>query len=303
MNYLPTLGLDLAQTPLGSAPPNSFTLTTASDNLGWKDMHAAVIDEGAGSRTHRGKPVLWLWAQYSDIDVSYIVDGSETRMIVPTHRVAILGPNTPIEVDLRSQSVRTLHIAIKSELLGEVANELFNIPLCLEIDPVFGAEDPSILHKLQAVMHALGEPMQHGALQIGYLARALTAGVLAKHAKLRHRPLIVDTTSNLTKNQLQRVTEYIEENLSSNLSLDELAAIAGLSRTAFIQRFKQSFQQTPHQYLVSARVRRSRDQLAKSDLPITHIAAACGFFDHAHFSSVFKRAIGITPSAYRLKSR
>jgi AraC family transcriptional regulator len=86
------------------------------------------------------------------------------------------------------------------------------------------------------------------------------------------------------------------------VQVDPVPSTAGVGRTVFIRRFKTSLSRTPHQYLMRARVRRGQELLSTSNLPVSQVAYLCGFADHAHFTTVFKRVLGITPLAYRRQS-
>ena len=294
-------GMTLSQTPLGSVGAINFLKT--SDGLNWPHLHASLIEQGPSERGHGGVPDLWIATPLDPTDMCFNIDRGQERKIVPARAVSILAPHTPVAVTVETPNVRAFHISIAAKLLIEVAAEVFDCPDKVEIVSAIGTDDRSIALLLNAVLHTLQEPAGGAVLQIEYLARAIVADVLARHALQSVRPIAIDRGSGLSSHQLQRVLEYIEENLSQALSLDELAGAAGLGRTVFIQRFKRSLRQTPHQYVVAARTRRAQNLLAKSDLSITHIAAICGFADHAHFSTIFRRLLGVTPSTYRQESK
>jgi transcriptional regulator GlxA family with amidase domain len=102
---------------------------------------------------------------------------------------------------------------------------------------------------------------------------------------------------------LRRVREYIEANLEENISIQVLAGIAGLSMYHFARVFKQSEGVTPHDYLVKCRVRRAKELLSDTDLPMSEIALASGFSDQSHCARRFREHVGVTPSAYRWSAR
>jgi AraC-like DNA-binding protein len=102
---------------------------------------------------------------------------------------------------------------------------------------------------------------------------------------------------------LRRVREYIETNLESPLTLQELATTAGLSASHFARAFKQSEGVTPHMYLMKCRLRQAMRLLAGSDLPLSEIAVVAGFADQSHFSRQFRKHIGVTPRSYRWSTR
>lgn len=289
----------LQQTALASV--DGIKALKTSDELGWSCLHAAVIEQGPSERSHEGASNLWIATTLDAIDISFVVERGERRKQLPANAISVLAPQTPITLRIASPKVRALHVSVADSLLAEVAAELFDYPPGVEIVSDFGMEDPCLSALLKAVRRTLLDPTRHANLKIEYLARAIAADVLSKHAVQRHRPPATSHRAGLSRRQLQRVLEYIGENLSRDISLDELASVAELGRTIFIRRFKNSMKQTPYCCVMSARVRRAQDLLAKSDLPITHVAMACGFADHAHFSYVFKRLLGVTPSAYRLQ--
>ncbi|MBB3424524.1 AraC family transcriptional regulator [Rhizobium sp. BK312] len=272
-------------------------LLEESERLGWPTLHAAIVEKEPIERQHVAS-CLWIDMSLSETDCEFRFDGRKEKHKMPAGMISLLPPGMPLSTRL-SVPTRALDVSIEANLLGEVAGELFDCSADIEIIPQFGAICPSLASLMYAVKWTLREPVYHSILKIEYLTRALAADVLAKHAVERKRPFVADCGSKLSCRQLQRVLEYIEQNLSRDLSLNELATIAGVSKTIFVYRFKNSMKETPHRYLIRARVRRGQELLVRSKMPIADIAVICGFADHAHFTSVFKRIMGNTPSAYR----
>ena len=107
----------------------------------------------------------------------------------------------------------------------------------------------------------------------------------------------------VTPRALRRVREYVEAHLDETISLEQLAGVAGLSKYHFARAFKQSEGVTPHEYLVRWRVRRARELLAGTELPLSEIALASGFSDQSHFARRFRERVDVTPSCYRWSMR
>src|SRR3712207_6781244 len=104
--------------------------------------------------------------------------------------------------------------------------------------------------------------------------------------------------------RLNRVTQYILENLPERLELDTQAAIAGLSKSHYCRAFKTTTGISPHQWLLKARVEKAKQHLLEGNLPLAEIALAVGFTDQAHFTHAFSRIEGISPRAWqRARSR
>ncbi|WP_219703953.1 AraC family transcriptional regulator [Marinomonas lutimaris] len=112
------------------------------------------------------------------------------------------------------------------------------------------------------------------------------------------KPLIQEN-AGLTNQQIQSVRDYCEANLSSKISLNNLAEICELTRFQFIRRFQKQTGLAPHAWLMRLRLERACAQLAKTNAMITDIAADVGFYDQSHFNRAFKQAFGVAPSSYR----
>jgi AraC family transcriptional regulator len=110
-------------------------------------------------------------------------------------------------------------------------------------------------------------------------------------------------TGGLSGAQLRRTMKYIDEFLDLDLTGENIAAVAGLSKYHFGKAFRHSTGMTVHSYVLARRMRRSQVLLAKSDLPLAAIAQAAGFSSQSHFTSVFSTRVGIPPGSYRNSQR
>ncbi len=97
---------------------------------------------------------------------------------------------------------------------------------------------------------------------------------------------------------MQRVLDCIEAHLDETLSVDVLAAEAGLSVYHFVRTFSATFHATPHQYLQARRAVRAKSLLAQRATP-SEAAAAAGMTDQSHLNRWFKRTYGVTPAQYQ----
>ncbi len=92
---------------------------------------------------------------------------------------------------------------------------------------------------------------------------------------------------------------YMRNNISSKLSLNQLADMIGISPSGLIWKFKTQLGTSPINYLLSLRIQLAKHLLSESDLSIQKIADKCGFDNSYYFSSFFKKRIGMSPSVYR----
>jgi len=97
----------------------------------------------------------------------------------------------------------------------------------------------------------------------------------------------------------RRVCDYIESHFDQKISLDSLAAMAGLSRDHFARAFHQSVGMPPHSYLLQRRLDHVERMLRETQLPLSQIALATGFSDQSHLARHFRRQTGMSPSDAR----
>jgi AraC-like DNA-binding protein len=98
---------------------------------------------------------------------------------------------------------------------------------------------------------------------------------------------------------LRRARDHIDRHYRENLDLEQLSAIAGISKYHFARSFETAYGETPMRYLTRRRVERAQDLLRSANLTVTEICMAVGFASLGSFSSRFLQLVGETPTAYR----
>jgi AraC family transcriptional regulator len=133
-------------------------------------------------------------------------------------------------------------------------------------------------------------------------AYAETLGLLLlwelRHAAAAKRSQLNPTRGGLTVRQLRCVKEFVDAQISNDITISDLAAVAGLSQFHFIRAFKDSVGRSPYQYVLSERISVAKEMLSKSDLSIADVALAVGFSDASQLNRVFRKLIGVTPTAF-----
>ena len=99
--------------------------------------------------------------------------------------------------------------------------------------------------------------------------------------------------------QIRQVTTYIEGHLDKTIRTKDLAALVKLSSFHFCRAFRESFNDSPHGYLMRRRVERAQGLMLTTNAPLGQIAAECGLADQAHFNKLFRRFVGDSPGAWR----
>jgi len=103
----------------------------------------------------------------------------------------------------------------------------------------------------------------------------------------------------LSAANLRRVQDYVHSNLPATVTLVDLSGVAGLSRRHFVRAFRESVGDTPLGYVRTLRIEEAKRRLSQRSQSITEVALDCGFSHAQHFATAFRRATGLTPSAFR----
>jgi AraC family transcriptional regulator len=102
--------------------------------------------------------------------------------------------------------------------------------------------------------------------------------------------------------QANRVIAYIESNIDLNIRVADLAGVVRLSTSHFSRAFKASTGRPPSAYVKALRVCYAQVIMLNTREPLSRVALDCGMSDQAHFSRVFRKIVGISPSAWRRQS-
>lgn len=181
-------------------------------------------------------------------------------------------------------------MALFREILEDVTGKAF------QGTPAFGKQilhDPRLASAFQEAHEILERG--NGALESSQAMFQVLDAMFRQHGSSIIVP--VDTKE---RSAVRRARDYLVENYATDIGLEELAAVAGLSRAHLIRAFRKEFHITPHAFLTDIRVRIARRKLQAGKQP-AEIALECGFADQAHFTRHFKARTGITPGQYRAR--
>ena len=92
---------------------------------------------------------------------------------------------------------------------------------------------------------------------------------------------------------------YMAERVGESLRVEQVAAVCGLSPFHFSRRFKAIVGKAPHGYLTYLRIERAKALLQETDLEVNAVAWRVGFASHSHFTTTFRRVMGVPPGKYR----
>ena len=181
---------------------------------------------------------------------------------------------------------------------GVIASQPGTGALLAEKQPVAKSMRPQDLMAVE-VDRLLEDVRMAFTRDLGTATRA--AGRLAAllASKLPHEAVSGPARGGLAPWQKCKVQNYIEDRLEGSILIKDLAKLVSLSASHFCRAFKESFGETPHAYIVRARIERARILMLTTSDSLSQIAFSCGLADQAHFCRWFRQTMGMTPGAWR----
>jgi AraC family transcriptional regulator len=199
----------------------------------------------------------------------------EARWAGPTHRIAV-----------------AIHPSLLAGALDETAHESD-----LELTEHWNLTDPHIMAVLLAMTTDLREGSPAGRLYGETLANALAVYLLNRYTVRHYAP--VAHRGGLPGYRLKRVLDHIGDNLSDDLSLSQLAAVAGMSPHYFAELFRTSTGHAPHRYVLLQRIERAKQSLRVPGRSVIEAGLDVGFQNPSHFARVFRKFVGTSPSRFQ----
>lgn len=190
-----------------------------------------------------------------------------------------------------SQPARSLLLRLNPALLREAADAM-HLDAAAELAPSIHIRDPHV-ERIGWMMQAEAEEAYPGGR---LFADSLAAALAARLFALQTRRTAPIERRALPAWRLRRVIEYIEAHLDAELTLAELATVAGFSLSHFKAMFKQATGVPVHRFVLERRVERARLCLLEGRANVTQIALETGFAHPSHLARCMRRVLGVSPS-------
>jgi AraC family transcriptional regulator len=181
--------------------------------------------------------------------------------------------------------------------LRHVAEENGLNPDAVELLSSLDQRDDAVKHIGLAMLAEMEAGGASGRVYGDALTTALATHLLRNHGTSPQA--VPDARGGLPRSALRRVTDFVNDNLSMDLGLSEMAGVAYLSPYHFSRQFKRSTGLSPHQYVIQRRVERARELLSGTDLSVGAVASAVGFAHQSHLARHVRRHLGVAPTSLR----
>jgi len=271
-------------------------IRASSEGLGWSQAFASVQRERAyEGKLHALSDSLMVLHRGGPVDITYTVGGKSVGRHIPKGGVFFLPAGHECDVALHA-ALDSTHIYLRSDLFADSEAGAHNVIGGLA--PMYGENDAVLAHLAAAVGDTITAGLPASSLFVDPIVSAIANRFIAINY---HTPAAEPgkQTQRLTHRQMQRIREFVEANLETDIRLEMMAGICGRSTEYFVRVFKATAGVSPYQYVLNLRIERAKALLGVEGASIADVALQCGFSHQEHLTRMFRRFTGVTPGRYR----
>lgn len=207
--------------------------------------------------------------------------------------IDIIPARTPARWEMHDENDTALLLSLPQTFLRTIARESGLADERLEIRNRFQVRDPELETLGWAMKRELESGYPSGRLYLDGLALAVASRLVTCHSSVAKPP--AQRNEGLSGHRLKRVLSFIEDRLAEDLSLEQIATVAGISASHVKTLFRRSMGVPVHQYVIQRRVERAKTLLTEDSLSMAEIALASGFSHQSHMARHMRRVLGQPP--------
>lgn len=273
-----------------------FVMCATSRGRFWSGLEAKICETSGGFSRAGPLPYCCITMHLSaPVRTTCRTDGYAKSRLQVRGDIDMLPPGAYAEWQDEDKTLM-LGIALHKALFCTAAHRMGIDPDRIHIPPQMQVRDPLIEHIALALKVELeSEGDQLGRVYAESLGLALASHLLRRYA----HPSSFQPPADVSHRRIRRVLDYVHENLSHELSLEELAQVASLSPSHLKAVFRKAIGMPVHQYIIHHRVEQAVQLISKSDLSLTEIANLVGFSNQSHMSRFTRRIAGASPAQIR----
>ena len=278
--------------------PNQLVLDSAG--LGWRDAYTSLTRESSWSATLPALPHVSLaYCVRRSARIRRRVDGSrsETAELLP-RRFGMIPSDRSSSWEVDGEPEVQL-VYLRRDTIDELTVDEFGAdPERVHVEPGLGFHDPVLETLVGSLLDAAraGTRLPASGLWADHVVREIGIQLLRQHSNVDRRAA---SKSDLSRGQLRATFDYIEANLTADLSLTGVATAVGARPHRLARDFRDRTGTPLHQYVLARRVEHAARLLRASDTAIALIASECGFADQSHLTTAFRKRVGVTPAVFR----
>jgi AraC family transcriptional regulator len=287
----------------GARKYSTSALLCSSAGLGWSTISAELRCHGV-SETPVIVPqqVELILAVVGNDEGRVIRTGAGQRTEArPSTGVFCLTPaGVDNQITIEAPVPKTLHLYLPASQFRKLADD-FNLPgaPAHSIRYVAGVQDAVIYQIGLAIVSAMTNETAAGRMFVETASATLAARLLQAYCDSGACQTLEPTTHRIDHARLRRALDHISANLDEEITLNQLAQVAGVSVFHFARTFTRAMGVSPSRYVSRMRLERAMAEIAAGKLSLAEIAFQAGFSSQASFTRAFYRVTGLTPGEYR----
>jgi AraC family transcriptional regulator len=283
-------------------PPTS-ALLASSAGLGWSTISVELRSHGvseAPAIVPQHMEICLVVAGNKDSLVRRTEAGFYQEAMPKTGAIWLSPIGVHKEIVITAPIPQTMHLYLPAALFDRLKDD-FNPPVAAahSIRHAAGIDDAVIDQIGRSILSEITNETAAGRVYVETASLTLAARLLQKYCDSRLWAPIESSAQGLDHIRLRRVLDYIAANIEDDITLVNLAGIAGYSPFHFARKFTLAMGVPPHRYISRIRLENAMAELAAGKLPLVEIALNAQFSSQASFTRAFHRAIGMTPKEYR----
>jgi len=197
-----------------------------------------------------------------------------------------------------ANDIEVSHFYISPAFMMKTASEAFDRDVgAIELHDLLGIDDPVLSWINEQMAHEVAAGGPGGRLCYDALSLQASIHIIRKYAALKFK--MPSAQGHFRPAHARLIEDYIQQNISRNITLDELAAICNCTPIQFARKFHAHYGIRPHAFVQKQKVEQACRHLRRDNLALKEIALLSGFADQSHLNRVFRRYRNCTPAEYR----
>lgn len=197
--------------------------------------------------------------------------------------------------------IEVSHFYISPAFMLKTASETFDNDIqSVELHDLLGIDDPVLNWINDQMVHEVAAGGPGGRLCYDALSLQASVHILRKYASVQFK--MPSAHGRFRPAHARLIEDYIAQNITRNITLDELATLCGCTPVQFARKFNTHYGVRPHTFVMKQKVEQACQYLRKGNLALKEIALASGFADQSHLNRVFRQHLDCTPAEYRRRA-
>jgi AraC family transcriptional regulator len=283
-------------------PPTS-ALLASSAGLGWSTLSVELRSHGvseAPAIVPQHVEICLVVAGNNDGLVRRTGAGFRQEAMPNTGAIWLSPAGVGKEIVITAPIPQTMHMYLPTALFDRLKDD-FNLPVAsaYSIRHAVGIGDDVIDQIGRSILSELTVETAASRVYVEVASLTLAARLLQKYCDSGAYASSEPSVHSPEHIRLRRVLDYIAANIGDNITLVDLAGIAGYSPFHFARKFTLAMGISPHRYISRIRLENAMAELAAGKLRLAEIALNAQFSSQASFTRAFHRATGMTPKEYQ----